>query len=130
MSHFAHIAVRFVAPALLALSAGCQAKPDFNVYFGNLHSHTSYSDGSGTPDEAYRHARSAGLDFLAITEHNHKSAESGAKDRRDGLLIPPIPASTPAATNRCCRPRRAGPPMPGSSRSTARSSAPSAQATT
>lgn len=42
------------------------------VYFGNLHSHTSYSDGSLTPEEAYTHARDvAGLDFLAITEHNH-----------------------------------------------------------
>ena len=34
------------------------------VFFGNLHSHTSYSDGSGTPDDAFRHARNtAGLDF-------------------------------------------------------------------
>jgi len=72
--------------------ASCQAKPNFNVYFGNLHSHTSYSDGSGTPDDAYRHAQTAGLDFLAITEHNHKSAESGAQDRRDGLLIATDPS--------------------------------------
>jgi predicted metal-dependent phosphoesterase TrpH len=59
------------------------------VYFGNLHSHTSYSDGSGTPSEAYKYARdTAKLDFLAITEHNHISAESGAKaDRKDGILI-------------------------------------------
>lgn len=42
------------------------------MYFGNLHSHTSYSDGTGTPAEAYEYARDvAGLDFLAITEHNH-----------------------------------------------------------
>lgn len=58
------------------------------VYFGNLHSHTSYSDGSGTPEEAYKHARDvAHLDFLAITEHNHAAAESSAGDRRDGKLI-------------------------------------------
>lgn len=58
------------------------------VFFGNLHSHTSYSDGSGTPSQAYRHARDvAHLDFLAITEHNHSRAESGARERRDGLLI-------------------------------------------
>jgi hypothetical protein len=52
------------------------------VFFGNLHSHTSYSDGSGTPEEAYTHARDvAHLDFLAITEHNHKAAEgSGEPD--------------------------------------------------
>lgn len=47
------------------------------VFFGNLHSHTSYSDGSGTPDEAYLHARdaqNAKLDFMALTEHNHAEA--------------------------------------------------------
>lgn len=45
------------------------------VYFGNLHSHTSYSDGVGTPRDAYRYARdTAKLDFLALTEHNHKEA--------------------------------------------------------
>ncbi|HEV8543652.1 MAG TPA: hypothetical protein VGR78_14760, partial [Verrucomicrobiae bacterium] len=59
------------------------------VFFGNLHSHTSYSDGSGTPDQAFTHARDvAKLDFLAITEHNHRAAEEGATaDRRDGVLI-------------------------------------------
>lgn len=47
------------------------------VFFGNLHSHTSYSDGLGTPEEAYRHARDdddAELDFMALTEHNHAEA--------------------------------------------------------
>ena len=74
----------FLVTALLLLaSASAQ-----NVYFGNLHSHTSYSDGSGTPDEAFTHARDvARLDFLAITEHNHAAAENGAKDRADGILI-------------------------------------------
>lgn len=45
------------------------------VFFGNLHSHTSYSDGLGTPREAYLRARDvAKLDFLALTEHNHDQA--------------------------------------------------------
>jgi hypothetical protein len=58
------------------------------AYLGNLHSHTSYSDGSGTPAKAYAYARDkAKLDFLAVTEHNHDLAEQGAKDRRDGVLI-------------------------------------------
>ena len=58
------------------------------VYFGNLHGHTSYSDGSGKPADAFKYARDNGhLDFLAITEHNHKQAESGAKERKDGILI-------------------------------------------
>lgn len=71
--------------ALIARPAAAQDR----VFFGNLHSHTSYSDGSGTPDDAYRHARDvARLDFLAITEHNHALAENGASpDRADGILI-------------------------------------------
>jgi trimeric autotransporter adhesin len=52
-----------------------------NIYFGNLHSHTAYSDGTGTPRQAYDHARTvAKLDFLAITEHNHSKAGSTGDD--------------------------------------------------
>jgi hypothetical protein len=66
---------RILAP-IVVLIASLQAQTP-SVYFGNLHSHTSYSDGSGTPQEAYAHARSvAHLDFLAVTEHNHASAQS------------------------------------------------------
>lgn len=43
---------------------------NFNVYFGNLHSHTSNSDGAEEPADAYYYARyTAGLDFLAVTDH-------------------------------------------------------------
>ncbi len=51
------------------------AQAQEKVFFGNLHSHTSYSEGYGTPREAYKHARDvAKLDFLALTEHNHAEA--------------------------------------------------------
>ena len=40
------------------------------AYFGDLHSHTSYSDGVGTPWDAYRAARYYGLDFFATTDHD------------------------------------------------------------
>jgi hypothetical protein len=49
----------------------------YTAYFGNLHSHTSYSDGVGTPAGAYQFARVSAptpLDFLAVTEHNHSGA--------------------------------------------------------
>lgn len=59
-----------LAPADPTVTAG-----DVRVFFGNLHSHTGYSDGSGTPEDAYAHARDvAKLDFLAVTEHNHAQA--------------------------------------------------------
>jgi hypothetical protein len=42
----------------------------YTPFFGNLHSHTSYSDGSGTPPQAFAYARDvAGIDFLAVTDH-------------------------------------------------------------
>ncbi len=40
------------------------------VFFGDLHLHTSLSDGMGSPEEAYRWAaESAGLDFIALNDH-------------------------------------------------------------
>mgnify|MGYP000195899927 CR=1 FL=1 len=39
------------------------------VYSGDLHSHTGYSDGQGTPQIAYQMARANGLHFFAVTDH-------------------------------------------------------------
>jgi hypothetical protein len=69
-----------IAPTLITVSipaskSSSSSAQTLNHYFGNLHSHTSFSDGSGTPDEAYKYARDVGdLDFLAVTEHNHEGA--------------------------------------------------------
>jgi hypothetical protein len=55
----------------------------YNYYFGNLHAHTGYSDGSkdsttsgvSTPGKAYWFAKQTyHFDFLGISEHNHHSA--------------------------------------------------------
>ena len=43
---------------------------DYNIYFGQIHSHTTNSDGIGSPDDAYTHATGI-LDFLAITDHSN-----------------------------------------------------------
>jgi hypothetical protein len=58
-----------------------------HVYFGNLHSHTSYSDGAGTPEKAFLYARDvAKLDFLAVTEHNHLlGGSTAALPQREAL---------------------------------------------
>ncbi|MCP5055931.1 MAG: hypothetical protein GY937_04305 [bacterium] len=66
------------------------------AYFGLLHAHTMFSDGSGTPLEAFSMARSEGLDFLAVTPHNHASAERGIRKkshgpRKDGVMIAVTP---------------------------------------
>lgn len=63
------------------LPAFCQ----YNFYYGNLHSHSSYSDGnkdstsSGyyTPGDDYNYAkRSYHMDFLGVSDHNHYTANN------------------------------------------------------
>lgn len=67
---------------LMGLSTILRAQT-LNHYFGNLHAHTSYSDGnedstsSGmtTPLQAFNYAKSSQhIDFYGISEHNHYSA--------------------------------------------------------
>lgn len=55
-----------------------------NEYKGNLHAHTTASDGAYTPEEVIRAYKGAGYDFLAITDHRKLTA---ARDE-DLLLIP------------------------------------------
>ncbi len=51
-------------------SVGTRMLREFRSYIGDLHAHSSYSDGAGTPAEAYAYAKSAArLDFFAITDH-------------------------------------------------------------
>lgn len=59
-------------------------------FCGDLHCHTHHSDGTGTLENLIQRARDAGLDFLAVTEHNTIShyPELAAYDRGDLLLIP------------------------------------------
>lgn len=48
-----------------------ETEPEMFAYHGDIHNHTSYSDGSGTPNDAFTKARAAGLDFLAVTDHSY-----------------------------------------------------------
>ncbi|WP_159033376.1 CehA/McbA family metallohydrolase [Ethanoligenens harbinense] len=44
----------------------------YNLYFGQLHSHTTLSDGQGTVEQAFAHASQVeNLDFLAVTDHSN-----------------------------------------------------------
>ena len=48
------------------------AKPSaYNLYFGDLHAHTGYSDAyvDSTPWDAYKAAIAGGADFMALTDH-------------------------------------------------------------
>lgn len=39
------------------------------LFYGDLHNHTGYSDGTGRPEDALRQMRARGLHFAAITDH-------------------------------------------------------------
>ena len=44
----------------------------YQLYFGQLHSHTNISDGAGSVIEAFQHATQVdNLDFLAVTDHSN-----------------------------------------------------------
>lgn len=45
----------------------------YQLYFGQLHSHTNISDGAGNVTEAFEHAANEvdNLDFLAVTDHSN-----------------------------------------------------------
>lgn len=49
--------------------------PNYNLYFGQLHSHTTYSDGSGSLDDALAYinkiSKSDNIDFTAFTDHSN-----------------------------------------------------------
>jgi uncharacterized repeat protein (TIGR01451 family) len=53
------------------LSFTTQAEPPMFAYQGDIHNHTSYSDGSGTPAQAFVKGRTCGLEFMAITDHSY-----------------------------------------------------------
>ena len=72
---------------------GSKATDDaaLNYYFGNLHAHSSYSDGNKentakTPADDYTFAKNAMcMDFLGISEHNHSGAGMHLADWSTGI---------------------------------------------
>ncbi len=67
-----------------------------DFFFGNLHSHTGYSDGEGTAEEAFQWARhSTSYDFYVVTDHAElltaeewqKTAEQADSFNEDGTFI-------------------------------------------
>jgi hypothetical protein len=64
---------------------------NYNIYIGDLHIHSSYSDGKSSIKEIILTARKVGFDFIAITDHNQvegsKQAKLLAEKSGLGLLV-------------------------------------------
>jgi hypothetical protein len=59
---------------------------DYVFSYGIPHSHTSFSDGTGTPAEAYERARTNGLNFLIVTDHQGKLVNGKSNYDRSILI--------------------------------------------
>jgi len=68
-----------------------QAEPEMLAFHGDIHNHTSYSDGSGTPQQAFASAIACGLDFMAVTDHSYAISDAEWADtlaRADAATSP------------------------------------------
>lgn len=64
--------MRLALFCLIGMTVAVPASATWNIYFANIHSHTAYSDGIGTPQEAYEYAKNiAQIDILGISDHTH-----------------------------------------------------------
>ncbi len=75
----------------LSSSATTTATAAYGYYFGNLHAHSSYSDGNKdnpgyTPAQDYTYAKTAlCMDFLGLSEHNHNEAGMQLANYANGI---------------------------------------------
>jgi hypothetical protein len=79
---------RLLVIVLPAAAAG------YTLYYGNLHSHTSYSDGASVPRHAFAYARdTADIDFLAVTDHGELLSVdewNDVKAQADSATVPNV----------------------------------------
>lgn len=73
--------------SILTVSYTERTSEKYNLYFGQLHSHTSYSDGAGTCEDAFAHASDVdNLDFLAVTDHSNSFDNADSATLADGSM--------------------------------------------
>lgn len=80
------------APLTGSARTGILDNTALNYYYGNLHSHSSYSDGNKDdltkkPEDDYAFAKnSRKMDFLGISEHNHTQAGMRLANWQPGMI--------------------------------------------
>ena len=79
----------------LFLQPSCRRKHAVRWYKGNLHTHTTISDGDSSPESVIRWYKDHGYDFLAITDHDVLVATDEYKALCDEnfILIPGMEVS-------------------------------------
>ena len=65
----------FVLGLLAVLLQPHPARAQFRVFWGDMHGHTAHSDGKGSLDDYFTHARNvAKLDFVVVSDHDFGNA--------------------------------------------------------
>lgn len=67
---------------------------------GNIHSHTTVSDGTVTPEKQAEDYRAMGYDFLALTDHNIMVTHAQL-NQNDFLMLPGWERDIPYGTTKC-----------------------------
>ncbi len=71
----------------LTISYTLRENEKYNIYFGQMHAHTSYSDGAGSAEEAYQHGIAVeNLDFLSLTDHSNSFDNADDASILDGSV--------------------------------------------
>ncbi|MFY8129086.1 MAG: T9SS type A sorting domain-containing protein [Chitinophagaceae bacterium] len=82
---------KYLTPTPLQASVTTTSLPTQNFYYGNLHAHSTYSDGNQDnsnliPTDNYNYAKnSLCMDFLGISDHNHQTAGMNLPNYANGL---------------------------------------------
>jgi trimeric autotransporter adhesin len=82
---------KYLTPMPLQASVSTTSIPTQNFYYGNLHAHSTYSDGNQdnsnlVPADNYAYAKnSLCMDFLGISDHNHQTAGMNLPNYANGL---------------------------------------------
>ena len=70
-SHCGRILLRLALVAFLIACPAARLAAEYRLYWGDVHTHTNLSDGTGTADQLLTCARdTAQLDFVIITDHD------------------------------------------------------------
>ncbi|MEG1458851.1 MAG: CehA/McbA family metallohydrolase [Acetivibrio sp.] len=65
--------VGYLPSEIKSVNFASRENEDYRTYFGQIHSHTNISDGSGTIDDAYEYAstKAKQIDYLVVTDHSN-----------------------------------------------------------